>query len=421
MLIWISLSIVSLQLGASFLSLPLLIPLIAAQQLQNQSLQFSKKPNLFFTDIKWTEEICQMAIQETRLIPPISCLSTLERMEKEEFMNITGWIKKRKLNSIPLLITGTPRSGTTMFAALSTSLGLQLSNDAHPPTSLGTVSWAYAGPTHSYPLYCPTDNLSNQSHTKKPLHQKRLPQKPLPQKAKIPTTIQNPHPSYRFHHIFHQVRDPLSSIPSLTTVVPHWIRCKSQILQITPAMDYSASVEHMALQIWVEWNRRLDRFPFIPVYRVEDFNLLDLLKSIGYPSRISERDYQCAYQKLQGHNSRATPSSKKQLFTWSNVFAIDKTLGHAALEMAYNYGYRYHRNSSLVKMTPGKSREQGNVTITSLFQSRPMLQGPAQDPCSVKNKVKTIPSKGLAVKEIRYPTRSPRKMKKILKHPIFVP
>ena len=54
------------------------------------------------------------------------------------------------------------------------------------------------------------------------------------------------------------------------------------ISQIIPNIDFSQSHEVLALQMWIEWNKRLDNYEFLPVHRVEDFNLLDLLMSTGY-------------------------------------------------------------------------------------------------------------------------------------------
>eukprot|EP00604_Paraphysomonas_vestita_P000150 CAMPEP_0174825566 /NCGR_PEP_ID=MMETSP1107-20130205/42877_1 /TAXON_ID=36770 /ORGANISM="Paraphysomonas vestita, Strain GFlagA" /LENGTH=206 /DNA_ID=CAMNT_0016057295 /DNA_START=42 /DNA_END=663 /DNA_ORIENTATION=+ len=50
-----------------------------------------------------------------------------------------------------------------MLAALSSALGIHLSNDAHPPTNLGTVSWSLAAPPTIDPM-CPMNTNNNNNH-----------------------------------------------------------------------------------------------------------------------------------------------------------------------------------------------------------------------------------------------------------------
>lgn len=287
----------------------------------------------------WNEKHCSLAYYETRLLLPLECYQYLH-LFKNNNMNINKWINENHIIVRSILITGTPRSGTTMVSQLSTSLGIELSNDSQPPSHIGTVNWAQAAPPHIRPI-CPPNS-----------------------KIKL---LPSPH---RFQYIFHQVRDPLSSIPSLITMIPHWKKCKSQILQITPNMNYSKPDLHIALQIWIEWNGRLDRYPFIPVHRVEDFNFLDLLNGINYKIEISEEEYQCAYLRFMGYNTRSRDFNNKQILTWNHVFAIDKELGQKALTMAYNYGYRYYKNSTLVRMRPTYSKEYQKKYYENLIKKQ---------------------------------------------------
>jgi hypothetical protein len=212
-----------------------------------------------------------------------------------------------------------------MVSRLAMAFNLQLSTDVIYPTRFGTVSWAFAGPNSSHPLFsCPAKQTTNRQ--RKPTTEviiskkgvtgksKKLPQRYGKTRKGRPTsrrslrsTPKGRIPNYRFNFIFHQVRDPLAAIPSLTTEIPHWMKCKSEILKVIPNFNYSVSVGEMALQIWVMWNSRLDRFPFIPIHRVEDFNLMNLMASTDAPMRnVSELRYLCAYQTLIGYNTRST-------------------------------------------------------------------------------------------------------------------
>lgn len=160
-----------------------------------------------------------------------------------------------------------------------------------------------------------------------------------------------------------QVRDPLSAIPSLVTEIPFWRnhvkdRIDGENDRQTPAkrikltdivpVDLSVSDVHIALQIWVFWNARIDRMDFIPVHRVEDFSLLALLRSAGYSNdelgigadggQITEQDVQSCYQKLGGYNSRQHASAH---ISWHDLFQENASLATTAFEMAERYGYRY--------------------------------------------------------------------------------
>lgn len=380
-----------------------------------------KIPNNFTYEVEWTQELCTTALLETRLMPPSACLQTINQLENETFTSLNEWISKKGIAAPKMLITGTPRSGTTMFAALATSLGIRLSNDANAPTTLGTVSWAFAGPTSYYPL-CPNPIPLNKTRPTKKPSQSALDDDDISAERRR-NQLQKylaPYPSYRFHYMFHQVRDPLSSIPSLTTVIPHWFRCKSQIIPITPNMNYSARVEHMALQIWVEWNSRIDRFPFIPLYRVEDFNLLDLLESVKHPTKIPERDYLCAYHNLEGHNSRANPNIAPQKITWHNVFAINHTLGTIALEMAYRYGYRYYRNGTLVRMTPRIRSNHSSISMNYKTYMKRTYQDPCKKVIFPPKKKPSSHDKAIEIKPIKYPSLTDAQMEDVFSHPIFI-
>jgi hypothetical protein len=229
---------------------------------------------------------------------------------------------------------------------------------------------------------------------------------------------------YRFHSIFHQVRNPLVSIPSLVTEISHWKRCESVLSEIIPSMDFKANVEHMALQIWVEWNSRLDSFPFIPVYRVEDFNLLELLRGINFNTMITEDDYKCAYLKYHGHNSRTNTSLHQQL-TWGNVYTINQTLALRAMDMAYRYGYRYYQNSTMVKLSLASgfhSAEKSGSKVPTrkyhVFKSIPFLCNSVFKGTYVPPKAKK-PKKSMTIPPLNLTTLPFEELSHLFLHPLF--
>jgi hypothetical protein len=363
----------------------------------------NKIPNTYYQPIKWTTTLCEQAFRESRLLPPPDCLQTIENAENAHYQDIGDWIRNRNLLVPNILITGTPRSGTTMFSQLALKFGLELSVDVHYPTKLGTVSWAFAGPNTSHPLMSCTSTRNEKIRSK----DKRL-------KANNPRDGRRLQAlsRYRFKYIFHQVRDPLSAIPSLITVVPHWIQCQSEIQKILPNFDFSVDAKEMALQIWVQWNSRLDRFPFIPVHRVEDLNLLDLMASIDSPLRhISDSQYLCAYQSFVRYNTRSLTTQ----LTWSHILSINQRLGQKAMEMAYAYGYRYHKNSTLVKITPSLSQ----ATIRS-SRSAMDLQLLTTNLPDCPSRVRAKKGNWIGASQFNWAEINKSQRVKMLDHPIFV-
>lgn len=97
-------------------------------QSSNSSEFFQKVPNSFslLSNWNWTLSLCLLAHRETRKFPDPACLGYSESYPELKPNPIEN---RRKI-----LVTGTARSGTTMLAAISSVLGVELSNDAHPPT-----------------------------------------------------------------------------------------------------------------------------------------------------------------------------------------------------------------------------------------------------------------------------------------------
>mmetsp|Transcript_16744 Transcript_16744/g.25143 ORF Transcript_16744/g.25143 Transcript_16744/m.25143 type:complete len:425 (+) Transcript_16744:101-1375(+) len=283
---------------------------------------FSKVVNSFNHNINWTKRDCFLALNETHKLPPLSC-----------GVNPSSYILPR------ILITGSARSGTTMIAALISALFFPFSNDAHAHTNVGMVSWELAGP----PQRRSSDFWGHRG--------------------------KDGNSRLRFSYVFHQVRNPLASLRSLLTEYPHWQKNRRIIGSILPGLNFSDPPEKMALQVWVGWNSRLDKYRFIPVHRVEDFNVIDLLKSAGYDvsrthPHIRDEDVMACYRALSGHNTRGNSANR---FTWPYVMSIDKQLGQRAYEMALQYGYRYDKNSTLLgmKSTEATSRPQSHSSPKS--------------------------------------------------------
>jgi hypothetical protein len=121
-------------------------------------------------------------------------------------------------------------------------------------------------------------------------------------------------------------------------------------IKLTDIIPVNLSVPdlHIALQIWVMWNSRIDQMGFVPVHRVEDFSLLALLRSAGYSTEalgvganggpMTEKDVQACVRKLGGYNTRQHAGSR---ISWHDLFAVNASLASRAMAMAGRYGYRY--------------------------------------------------------------------------------
>lgn len=251
------------------------------------------------------------SILETRLMPPPSCS-----------------VKKYEVKR--LLITGSARSGTTMIAKLISALFFPISQDSRAPTINGMVSWELAAK--------PTRHCS--SFWGRAISCEGI----------------------RFNHVFHQVRNPLDAIRSMLTEYNHWQSTPTIVKSIIPTLDLKRSKEYLALQVWVEWNSHLDKYPFIPVHRVEDVDLISLVTRAGWNvtrthPHVSKSVVAACYDILQGHNKRNQTNTTR--FTWSTLFDIDQELATRARAMATRYGYIYHTNGTLKSPTKIKS----NVTL----------------------------------------------------------
>jgi hypothetical protein len=239
------------------------------------------------------------AILETRLLPPPNCSKTKYLVKN-------------------LLITGSARSGTTMIAKLISALFFRISQDSKAPTPSGMVSWELA----TKPMLKCSDFWGSNINC---------------------ATI-------RFRHVFHQVRNPLTAIRSMLTEYSHWQAHPEIIRTVIPQLNLTQSPAYLALQVWVEWNSHLDKYPFIPIHRVEDLNLFALMSRAGWNVKtthphVSGPVMKACYHMLKGHNKREQSNTSQ--FTWNLLFSIDPALAARAREMATRYGYTYYANDTL--------------------------------------------------------------------------
>jgi len=202
----------------------------------------------------------------------------------------------------PLLVTGTPRSGTTYTSAWLTSYGMKIVNDNFSPGKYhGTSSWIFA--------FEDPHNLGG-ARTK----------------------------GGKFRHILHQVRDPLNSITSLCTepfYKEEYISFVQRHVNLTsPNLDDKKSKPLTALSFWVQWHQFLNDMKF-PTYQIELVKAEDLFWMAELEILYNESNVK--KEVATNHNKRKHVS----LFSWRDLYSLDPELAAKAWDLAHYFNYSY--------------------------------------------------------------------------------
>lgn len=170
---------------------------------------------------------------------------------------------------VKLLITGCGRSGTAWISAVLRSLGFDVRHEGEGQH--GTASWCLAA--GDVPLPSWHKPVANSNWTT----------------------------------VLHQVREPLASIASLSTVRAGSYLWASRYVDIDP----HALPLKRALRYWVKWNELAESLA-VSTYRVEDIH-----------HDTPRRNTRSAY-----------PTS------WEHLRAIDSRMAEEAIALASRYGYQ---------------------------------------------------------------------------------
>jgi hypothetical protein len=221
------------------------------------------------------------------------------------------------------LVTGAARSGTMYTAKLLEALGLDVGHESSGAD--GIVSWYLAADTDWVP--------------------------------KGPTSLE-----VTFEHVFHQVRHPLSVIPSMATLRPDtW----SFVVRHTPCSlgdplllrcaKFWLSWNEMA-EMKAEWRYRVEDVPLIYKEFCEkfcvgcDWRVLDQLpRDINtrpprlrtWIYRLDARDY-CRYGLLRPVRNlllHMGGAARKPTLTWNYLDHVDFSLSQRIRQKAREYGY----------------------------------------------------------------------------------
>eukprot|EP01084_Bolivina_argentea_P193909 332655_1 len=243
-------------------------------------------------------------------------------------------------HTFPLLITGTPRSGTVYIWKLLNSIGINVVDDWYPPISgvhQGQISWINAVWEKNEQTHIGTSRLHNA----------------------------------RFNNVFHLIRDPLHSITSICTepiVSKGWPPEKIRILSgmckknykfinrhINNAMDQKKQTQvEVIMQFYYHWHMLLNNFGF-EIFKVENlFSSNDeivvdtlnwIIKTSGLENRVNNTNllngkmdnklFNVTHTKIHSRKHRTH-------FTWDELFLLNEELSMKIYNMAKEWGYKYN-------------------------------------------------------------------------------
>ncbi|KAL7545252.1 hypothetical protein ACHAWF_008602 [Thalassiosira exigua] len=212
----------------------------------------------------------------------------------------------------PLLITGTPRSGTSFASEKLKELGMEMQNDwLSANLRDGRVSWIFA--------FEDSRAYHHSSNSR----------------------------GLKFENVLRQVKEPLSSITSLC-VLPLATgytqrECddfRKYVRRHTPARTmrrkslrfdeyFSARI---ILDFYLDWHTFLNKLR-LPTYQVENVDFRDVIELAGLGQYYHENGKEVS----TSHNSR----EHRESFTWQELYTIDPVVAAEVWELAHAFGYSY--------------------------------------------------------------------------------
>lgn len=229
-----------------------------------------------------------------------------------------------------LLVIGCPRSGTTYTSKVMTKAGFPLGHECMD--TFGTSSF----------LFIPKDATMKTMNLL------------LNDPSHHPEGLRS---SFEFDYTYHQVRNPLHNIDSMSKVCSMGVRKWAHVVMGVP-LPKSHNMEHLkamsqdektlwAMHFYLIANRQCERQTSLR-YRVEDFqaNWMSFLANIGLPpgtpfpenvSTTTNRPLRFTFCRTK--EQRARMESEVHNTSWSMLRRLDKSLCAELRKMASRYGY----------------------------------------------------------------------------------
>jgi hypothetical protein len=229
------------------------------------------------------------------------------------------------IKTLPLLITGTPRSGTVSSTAFLKPL--KFATDSQYPKAHGMISWVHI-------MYSPNSNYAG------------------------PIKSLN---GMGFKKVLHQRRNVLKSLSSIIYTEPlgydggplnvkntlkrgwskeNYLRFLSEHIPL----KLSASKKYKGLQFWVEWQLFIKSIAD-GYYRVEDLMSPNIDISgpiINYIYKMSGEmppDKSFIKKMITNVNRNKNHRKRSHTFTWEEIFDIDELYAGIAYNLSKEYGY----------------------------------------------------------------------------------
>lgn len=210
----------------------------------------------------------------------------------------------------PLLITGSPSSGTHSIAAIFTSSGVNLTHESPGPN--GSVAWPYA-----------VDSVL----TPEAMAMAGAPQGTCWKKWLTPTKI-------RFSHVVHLVRCPVNVISAMMLSDKCSIRYMRYTMRLSePLLGHLVTDRVRSLmEVWLAWNLHLEKYAEAR-YKIEDFPEMFqyCCTLLGIPSE------KCRSARLPtgvyNNHHKYTP------LRWADLREADSDLAQEIHAKAVQYGF----------------------------------------------------------------------------------
>jgi hypothetical protein len=219
----------------------------------------------------------------------------------------------------PLLVTGTPRSGTVSVKGALTEMGFLVEDDWHIPDRDGMVSWIHVFSDTKY---------FGKGHIR----------------------------GGRFGSVYHQLRDPLKSLTSVSFTEPvlndGYLEYLNRHINVTSMPNPNATQAekriYTGLQFYVSWHRFIDSLK-VPMFRLEDFSphlVLEIAQNAGFSEDQINLEVIHRFFNSSQSGTIANQRPHRDTLTWPELCQLDAKLTTTFWSLSREYGYYQNHTHS---------------------------------------------------------------------------